>query len=354
MSVRTISEKKHMIDLYPEGRKGPRMRKVFAGTLEEALIYERELYQAFHKAPRPHNKTVNEIAEEYLEWAKLHRAEKTYKDQRKMLYKHILLFFGQMQPDRITPSIIQAYKSKRTEGGNRKIHRAINLELMCLSRLIAWGAEDDRRYCEPPAKIKMLPYKRKVPHVIPRDQLAAIFKAMNPDCRSLFIVMYSAGLRMDEVCHLKRSDVVTSVVTVKTTGGTEAEVRQMTITVTGKGNKERTVPLTRTAQEAVREQIKRLEKKGYKGELLFPSRKTGDALTDIRKPIKTAMKKAGITRRITPHMFRHSFATHLLEAGTDLRTIQELLGHEQISTTQIYTHVAMTRKQDAINSLEME
>ncbi len=135
---------------------------------------------------------------------------------------------------------------------------------------------------------------------------------------------------------------------------TEVEVIQITIIVNGKGNKQGKVSLTRTAQEVVREQIKRLGKKGYKGELLFPSRKTGDALTDIRKPIKTAMKKAGITRRITPHMFRHSFATHLLEAGTDLRTIQELLGHEQISTTQIYTHVAMTRKQDAINSLEME
>ncbi|HOD70625.1 MAG TPA: tyrosine-type recombinase/integrase [Deltaproteobacteria bacterium] len=354
MSVRTISEKKHIIDLYPEGRKGPRLRKVFHGTLEEALIYERELYKAFHKAPKPHNKTVNEIAEEYLDWAKMHLAGRTYKDQRKMLYKNILLFFGQMQPDRITPEIIQAYKSKRTEGGEKLIHRAVNLELMCLRRLIAWGAEKRRNYCDPPDKFEMLPYKRKVPQVIPRDQLMAIFKAMNPDYRALYIVMYSAGLRMDEICHLKRSNVVTSVVTVKTTDGTNAEVRQMTITVTGKGNKERTVPLTRTAQEAVREQIKRLEKKGYKGELLFPSRKTGDALTDIRKPIKTAMRKAGITRRITPHMFRHSFATHLLEAGTDLRTIQELLGHKQISTTQIYTHVAMTKKQEAINSLEMD
>jgi len=352
--VRTISEKKHMIDLYPEGRKGPRLRKVFAGTLEEALIYERELYQAFHKAPKPHNKTVNEIAEEYLEWAKLHRAEKTYKEQKRMLHKHLLLFFGRIQPDRITSSIIQAYKVKRTEDGKKKIHRAINLELMCLRRLIAWGAEKGRRYCEPPAKYAMLPYKRKVPKVIPRDQLTAILNAISPDRRALYIVMYSAGLRKDEVCNLCKADVVTSVVTIKGIDGANAEVRQMTITVIGKGDKERKVPLTRAAQEAVKEQLKRLDKKGYKGDLLFPSSRTGKALTDIRKPIKTAMKKAGITGRITPHMFRHSFATHLLEANQDLRTIQELLGHEQISTTQIYTHVAMTRKQDAINSLEME
>lgn len=333
--MRTKNELTHIIDIYPEGRRGPRHRITYHGTREDALIYERELYLAFHKEPKPHNKTINDMVEDYLDWVKLHRSEKTHKDQRKMLFKHLLLFFGRMQPDRITSSTIQAYKMKRTEDGKKKIHRAINLELMCLRRLIAWGAE--KKFCEPPAKFEMLPHKRKVPEVISREQVAAFFKALGEERRPLFIVMYSAGLRKDEICRLRKSDVVTGVVTVL-----------------GKGDKQRKVPLTKAAQEAVKEQLARLDKKKYKGDLLFPSRKTGKALTDIRKPIKTAMRNAGITGRITPHMFRHSFATHLLEADQDLRTIQELLGHEELSTTQIYTHVAMSRKQDAVTAIEME
>jgi site-specific recombinase XerD len=350
MSVRSKSETKHVIDIYPQGRRGPRHREVFNGTREEALAYERELLLVYNKAPKPHNKTVNEISEEYLAWLKLHRSDKTCKDQRKMLFKHLLLSFGNLQPDRITRSIIQAYKAKRTDNGKKKIHRAVNLELMCLHRLIAWGSE--RGYCDVPVKFEMLPHKRKIPEVISREQVQTFFKALSPERRSLFIVMYSAGLRKDEVCNLRKSDVVTSVVIVIDKDGIPKEETRAFITITGKGDEQRRVPLTKAAQDAIKEQLLRMDGK-YKGELLFPSRKTGKALTDIRKPIKTAMKNAGIIGRITPHMFRHSFATHLLEADQDLRTIQELLGHKELSTTQIYTHVAMNRKETAINAIEM-
>ncbi len=85
---------------------------------------------------------------------------------------------------------------------------------------------------------------------------------------------------------------------------------------------------------------------------MFPSPKTKNTLADIRRPIERAKKKAGITRNIHPHQLRHSFATHLLEEGNDIRFIQNLLGHEDISTTQIYTKVAMPALRNVVSTLE--
>ena len=120
--------------------------------------------------------------------------------------------------------------------------------------------------------------------------------------------------------------------------------------LTGKGNKERIVPMTDRLRESMTGQI--ACRKLIGATLAFPSIKdTAKKGTDMRRALWGAMKRAGITVRVTPHMLRHSFATHLLEAGQDLRTIQELLGHEEISTTQIYTHVQTDRKRKAVNAL---
>jgi site-specific recombinase XerD len=281
-----------------------------------------------------------------------------------MLYKNILIFFGRLQPDRITPSIINAYKTRRLE--NQKIHRAVNLDLMTLSCLIKWGSEQG--WCNPPERIQKLPYKRGIPNILSREDLNKLFAAMQPKHRALFTVMYMCGLRMNEAVNLRWQDIL----------GTD-------IVVKGKGNKVRRVPLNKVAQEVLKElsvedqRRKRnmperdtalnwrlsvtpageLERSGREDvtpkprpDLLFPSLKTKGVLTDIRKPIQTAKLKAGLTCKITPHMLRHSFATHLLDAGADIRTIQMLLGHQSISTTQIYTRVSMGLKEMAVASLE--
>jgi len=132
------------------------------------------------------------------------------------------------------------------------------------------------------------------------------------------------------------------------------------ITVIGKGDKTRTVPMTQTLSEAMKKHFSLMDdiisnpktKIHWDETLAFPSLRTGKQLTDIRRPLWNAIEKAGILRKVTPHILRHSFATHMLEADADLRTIQELLGHEDIATTQIYTHVAINMKRTAVDLLE--
>jgi site-specific recombinase XerD len=345
MSVRKKGDN-FIVDVREGGRGTPRHQIVYKGPLDEALAYERELRVAYGKHTRIHNRTVSEIATEYLEWVSLHRAAKTHSDQRKMLYSNILIYFGRLQPDRITPSIINAYKTRRT--ADRRIARAVNLELMCLSRLIKWGSEQG--YCNPPEKIQKLPYKRGIPNILSREELNRLFAAMQPKHGALFTIMYMCGLRMNEAVRLRWSDI----------HGTD-------IVVKGKGGKFRKVPLNKVAQEVLKEwgtaMFARMggmhtvpgpdaPYRPSPSVLLFPSLKTGGILTDIRKPITTAKLKCGLTCKITPHMLRHSFATHLLDAGADLRVIQMLLGHQSISTTQIYTRVSMGLKESAVASLE--
>jgi integrase/recombinase XerD len=119
------------------------------------------------------------------------------------------------------------------------------------------------------------------------------------------------------------------------------------ISVIGKGNKERVVPLGRKAIEALERYLAagrpKLVKARSPGTVFLTKRGTSFAAVTLWLRIKQRVRRSGISRNVTPHMLRHSFATHLLENGADLRVIQELLGHSNISTTEIYTHVAGSR-----------
>jgi integrase len=308
------------------GRK-KRVRVAFQGTKEEAYIRERELKKELGR-PIAGSETINGLVEDYLQWVENHQAPITYREKKRMFFSNLLQFFGNMHPDLITPSIVDKYKQKRlSESGPR--NRQINMEILCLSALIKWAWENGL-CADPLVKIKKLPYHRPLPTYLTHQETTAFLKALNPQMKVLFTCMAMGGLRKNEVTQLKWSQI---------------DLKAGSILVQGKGSKQRIVPVAPT--------LKRLLKGLPRvSEWVFPSRITKQPLKDIRRAIEWAKKKTGITKRITPHIFRHSFATHLLERGANLRTIQDLLGHAQVSTTEIYTHVAQNIARDAVNSLE--
>ena len=146
--------------------------------------------------------------------------------------------------------------------------------------------------------------------------------------RAMLEVLYSCGLRVSELISLRYSDVYFD----------EGFIR-----VEGKGSKQRLVPISETAIREIKNYLldrnRMVVKKGFE-DILFLSRR-GTALSRIMvfHIIKQQTEIAGVHKNVSPHTFRHSFATHLLEGGANLRAIQEMLGHEKITTTEIYTHI---------------
>jgi integrase/recombinase XerD len=156
----------------------------------------------------------------------------------------------------------------------------------------------------------------------------------------LLELLYASGLRVSELIALPR---------------TAARTRERFLVVRGKGRKERLVPLTEAAQEAARAYVAVLEVQEMRpGPWLFPADSDTGHLTRqaFARDLKTAAAAAGLrTDRVSPHVLRHAFASHLLQNGADLRVVQELLGHADIGTTQIYTHVLDERLKSMVRDL---
>ena len=144
--------------------------------------------------------------------------------------------------------------------------------------------------------------------------------------RAMLELLYSSGLRLSELTGLGLGDV---------------DLADGTVAVTGKGGKDRIVPVGRQAREALRAWLRcRGDMAGADEKAVFVSQR-GSRLSprSVQARVDHWARKQGIDMRVYPHLFRHSFATHLLESSHDLRGVQELLGHANISTTQVYTHL---------------
>ncbi len=192
------------------------------------------------------------------------------------------------------------------------------------------------KYLERPdlAAFVLAPKKpRLLPHPLSRDQVENLLETETGDAlclrdRALLELLYASGLRVSELSHLKLGDL---------------NLDAGYLRCFGKGSKERVVPVGLKAQEVLRAYIG-----GGRGasdcDYVFVSQKGGRlARESIWRILKKHALHAGIRDRVFPHALRHSFATHLVEGGADLRYVQEMLGHSKISTTQIYTHVDRER-----------
>ena len=148
--------------------------------------------------------------------------------------------------------------------------------------------------------------------------------------------MYGSGLRIGETCALRVEDIDSSRMLI--------HIRE------GKGRKERFVILPRTVLALLREYWKMARPDGY----FFPGRSPGTHITApaVRKAFHNACKRAGLTKQLTPHSLRHSFATYLVDTGTDLDVVKALLGHESIRTTSIYTRTSTRRLKDVVSPLD--
>jgi integrase/recombinase XerD len=183
-----------------------------------------------------------------------------------------------------------------------------------------------------PKKWKVLPKYLTMDQVESLLNLPYTKKTIGCRDKAILELMYATGLRISEVIHLAQTDLY---------------LEENFLRVLGKGNKERVVPFGEKAKQCLEDymEVSRpiLLKSGARGVVFLNRNGEGLSRQGLWKVIKGYAKLLGLTRELTPHVLRHSFATHLLEKGADLRSIQLMLGHSSISTTEIYTHIAKDR-----------
>lgn len=228
----------------------------------------------------------------------------------------------------VTPSVVRFILAQSHQQGLRE--KSLALRLSALRSFFNYLIQQDELKVNPATGISAPKQHRHLPKNIDVEQVQKLLDNHSKEPidirdKAILELLYSAGLRLSELQGLNLSSINLSA----------REVR-----VLGKGNKERIVPFGRYASQALQQWLKVRLLFNPKDEALFVSQ-LGNRMTHrtIQKRLESWGIKQGLTSHLHPHKLRHSFATHMLEASADLRAVQELLGHRNLSTTQIYTHL---------------
>lgn len=276
-------------------------------------------------------------------------AKNTISSYRRDLEKFLnYLIQNQKTIEGVAPSDIAAFLQTLREANLNESSIARNA--VALRSLFAFLAKESGG--EDIAKEILLPRSAKrLPKALSIDQIATLIDSCADDLsgirdRALLELLYATGARVSEIIALNRSDI---------SQNDQENLEAITIRVRGKGGKERLVPVGSYARAALNQYLTRSRPafaKNLKEEALFLNEKRGTRLSrqSAWQIVIDAARRSGLKEAISPHGFRHSFATHLLDGGADIRVVQELLGHASVTTTQIYTLVTIDKLRESYAS----
>lgn len=332
MSVRPKPDGRWDIDI-SNGRE-ERFRFIFPedprkkATQTEAKLAEMEFRRQMGLDIEVGRRTkLRHFVSEYLKWCEHHQAQRTYEKKKKILYGYILPYFGEMTWKVISTQRVNRYIDKRkteiksksaSQGGNEEI----NQEVMCLSHLMHW-AYNNGHSPNKPTKFDKFRIKRRIPDVPTAEEILTLINAMEPFWKIFYSTLYFTGMRSDEIKRLRIRDI---------------NLDRKILKVEGKGSKQRLIAMNDLLIHLMEECLSL--RRTNENDLVFPSPQTGGKLVSINKAIQRAKGKTGITKRIYPHLFRHSFGTHIILKGGNLVILQKQMGHADIRTTMKYVDIA--------------
>jgi integrase/recombinase XerD len=283
------------------------------------------------------------MAEYTKKWTEISRGYRTHMRLEKHLsdntiesymrdlaqFAHYILRMYDVPPKKVEPEMISNYMSRLYELGREKSSQA--RALSGIKSFFNYLLLEEIIDSSPAELIEAPKSSRPLPDTLSTEEIDRLISSIDDSTtkglrdRAILEVLYSCGLRVSELCDLKLGDLFFG----------EGYIR-----VIGKGDKQRLVPVSSIARSRIQLYMDVRSKERRKEEILFLNNR-GKKLTRVMifTIIKQAAQRAGIDKKISPHTFRHSFATHLLEGGANIRQVQELLGHENILTTEIYTHL---------------
>jgi site-specific recombinase XerD len=303
-----------------QGRKQKQKVVVYHGTEAEARALESDIKGLPAEA---RDCRVVDLAGRFFDWYKMHRAPKSYEECQRS-FKLLLPMLGARHLSLLHRNDYERYKAARLDGTAEKkgvSKRTINIELTYFRAFLHWAKDTGHHLGESPILFAKKDTAPKRSAVFSPTELTLLISQLQGDKHTITCLMSHNGLRRDEALHLRRENV---------------DLANRILVILGKGNKTRIIPIVGDNMH----QALATACAGKKpGEHLFINKKTKAPYNNIRKAIRSAATRAGIEKRVYNHLLRHSFGTAAVVAGANLRSIQTILGHSDIRTTEIYTHM---------------